>query len=146
MSLFANRQWQIGLGLAAAMSALGAFLVAVKLISLAVSLPPVHAPLPDAVLLTETKQIAWPSIIVTRQYRALAPYRDAVAWYQGKDSLMPLAPVLKPGCFQQSFSRRSAILRQNGNGGVEEDVETCFGANGVSITSVTTIHYPIFTP
>ena len=141
MSLFANKQWQIGLGLAAAVSALGALLVAVKLISLAVSLPPVHAPFPDAILLTEIRQIAWPNMIVTRRYRALAPYRDVVAWYQGKDSLMPLSPALKPGCFQQSFSRRSAILRQNSNGGVEEDVEICFGANGVSITSVTALRY-----
>lgn len=37
MFLFANKHWQIGWGLAAATSALGALLAAVKLISLAVT-------------------------------------------------------------------------------------------------------------
>lgn len=121
-------------------------LVSVALVR-ALALPQVHSPLPDAALTSEVTHPVWPDRVrVIRQYQSAADYREVVAWYQGKDSLMPLPAELKPGCFRQSFSRSHNAFRPFMRSRVEEAVKICAAGAEVTITSVTTVRFFVLTP
>ena len=103
---------------------------------------PVHTPFPGAALVTiAVRPTSTGNLTVTRHYQA-APFREAAEWYQGKDSLMPLSAVA--GCFQQSFSRSPALIPGLVRGNITEEVTVCSTAGGVTVTSVTTTHFPVF--
>jgi hypothetical protein len=140
----ASQHVQIGLSLGITLAVgIGLLLVAPLLKALVPS--PVHAPFPGAVLVAiAVRPASTGGLTVTRHYRAAAPFREVAEWYQGKDSLMPLSAVTGPGCFQQSFSRSPTLIPGLVRGNTTEEVTVCSTAGGVTVTSVTTTHFPVF--
>lgn len=97
--------------------------------------------------MTHSTQAYWlDSLRITRQYETSGPYRDAVEWYQGKDSLLPVPSTLPPGCFVQSFRHNLVLLRHMLWSQVEEQVTVCSAGERTTIISVITLRPPKITP
>ncbi len=142
MRSVASQRAQIGLSLGITL-AVGMSLLLIMLLLKALVPSPVHAPFPGAVLVTiAVRPVSTGNLTVTRHYQAAAPFREVAEWYQGKDSLMPLSAVT--GCFQQSFSRSPALIPGLVRGNTTEETTICSTTGGVTVTSITTTHFPVF--
>ena len=139
-----SQRVQIGLALGITL-AVGMSLLIVTPLFKAFAPSSVRAPFPGAVLVTiAARPASTGNLVVTRYYQAAAPFREVAEWYQGKDSLMPLSAVTGPGCFQQSFSRSPTLIPGLVRGSTTEEVTVCSTAGGVTVTSITTTHFPVF--
>ncbi len=140
----ANRGVQIGLSVGITL-AVGISLLLVAPLLQALVPAPVRPPFPGAALVaTAVRPTSTGGLTVTRHYQATAPFHEVAEWYQGKDSLMPLSTVTGPGCFQQSFSRSPVLIPGVVRGNTIEKVTICSTAGGVTVTSITTTHFPVF--
>ena len=143
----ANQRLWAGMWLGLTLAILSVAWPVGSLIVKVILLPNVHAPYPEAILLTHSTQAHWlDSWRIIRQYEASGPYRDVVEWYQGKDSLLPLPGTLPPGCFAQSFRHKLVLLHPMLWSQVEEQVTVCAVDERTTIISVTTIHPPKISP
>lgn len=124
-----SRRWLWGIALATVFAAVAALAGATTwAVQRTFAAPPVREVFPNALLVSESAEVTLPPVVaVTRTYQTVAPYRVVVAWYYGKDSLMPLPPTLPGGCFRQQYY----------HGGAEEDVLICSSGSQTAITSVT---------
>ncbi len=139
-----SQRVQIGLFLGITL-AMGISLLLIMLLLKALMPSPVRAPFPGAVLVTTAvRPVSMGNLTATRHYQAAAPFREVAEWYQGKDSLMSLSAVTGPGCFQQSFSRSPTLIPGVVRGNTTEEVTLCSTAGGVTVTSITTTHFPVF--
>ncbi len=142
-----SRRAQIGLFLGLTVLGLGLSLLIGAWFLKVVVPSPVRAPFPGAILETITVHpTATGSLVVTRHYRVLAPFRKAVEWYRGKDSLMPLPAVMGPHCFHQNFRRSLTLMPGVIRGGVTEKVTVCPTTRGVTVTSITMTHFQVLVP
>lgn len=141
-----NRRVVIWLAVWAGLAGAAALALAGAALLMGMRLPPLRQPFPGALPVSERRQIAWPrGLTATRQYVALAPHRDVVEWYRGKDSLTPLPRVMWTHCSQHGFQQRqSALGRFLKSSRIEETITICPTAGGVAVTSVTTYYFPSF--
>ncbi|MBI3361245.1 MAG: hypothetical protein HY023_09060 [Chloroflexi bacterium] len=140
MIISLGRSARLGLLIGIVVPALTVCLLLVALLPGAIAIPTIHAPFPNATLVTESIQPkGLTALEVTRRYESPARYRDAVQWYQGKDSLMPVAATARSGCFQQTFRGRRGGFLSGLTGGAAEEVTVCSIFGRVTIESVTII-------
>lgn len=143
-----SRRAVIWLAAGAGLLGAGAFLLAGAALLVGLRLPPLRQPYPGALSVSENRRMDWPrGLTATRQYVVLAPHRDVVEWYRGKDSLTPLPPIMWTHCSQHRFQRSQAALgRLLAGSRVEEKITICPSAGGIAVTSVTTYYFPSLGP